>query len=365
MSKGTTVDGSRRGQDSPRLGDRIRGVAAALLLSAALTAPGAIAAQESHGGPFLYVANQPAATVSVIDMSVNEVVETVDLQTLGFGPNAKPHHIAVEPDGAHWYLSLIGENRVLKFDRDNELVGQAEFEVPGLLALDAADGVLYVGRSMSAVNPPQRIGAIDIATMDVDEIDVFYPRPHALALHPTGQFVYSASLGVNQIAAVDVASGLANLVSLDGPPHAVVQFAVSPNGRNMVGTTQLTGQVMVFELAAMNRPELVRTVEVGGQPWHPVYTHDGRYVVVGSKMANKVSVIDPATGRVVKVIEGEGIAQPHGAAVSPDGRWIYVSNNNSKGDYTPQGAADAGTVVVIDAGSLEIAKVIEVGAGAA
>ena len=76
---------------------------------------------------YAYVANQGAATVTVIDTETLEIVDVVDLTTLGFSANAKPHHIVVEPDGSHWYLSLIGENRVLKFDRGNELVGQAEF----------------------------------------------------------------------------------------------------------------------------------------------------------------------------------------------------------------------------------------------
>ncbi|MEE8267808.1 MAG: hypothetical protein V3R97_02745, partial [Gemmatimonadales bacterium] len=92
--------------------------------------------QTVHGDPtpLLYVANQNSALVSVIDMASNTVVETVDLQALGFSATAKPHHVVVEPDGSAWYVSLIAENRVLKFDRDNQLVGQLEFERPGMMA---------------------------------------------------------------------------------------------------------------------------------------------------------------------------------------------------------------------------------------
>ena len=69
-------------------------------------------------------------------MDIDEVVHTIDLQALGFAAMAKPHHIAVEPDGSHWYVSLIAANAVLKFNRDNELVGRLEFERPGLRAID-------------------------------------------------------------------------------------------------------------------------------------------------------------------------------------------------------------------------------------
>ena len=53
-------------------------------------------------------------------------------------------------DGVHWYVSLIGANRVLKFNRANELVAQAEMEVPGLLELHPTKDLLLAGRSMSA-----------------------------------------------------------------------------------------------------------------------------------------------------------------------------------------------------------------------
>src|SRR5690606_32812336 len=86
------------------------------------TASGTAAAALRAAGPLVYVCNQDDATVSLIDTRTNEVVHTVDLKQHGFGPNAKPHHVAVEPDGSYWYVSMIGENRVAKFDRGNRLV---------------------------------------------------------------------------------------------------------------------------------------------------------------------------------------------------------------------------------------------------
>ena len=118
--------------------------------------------------------------VSVIDVEAGVVARTVDLQKLGFSAEAKPHHVAVEEDGSFWYVSLIGDDKLLKFDRANNLVAQATFERPGLMVLDPKSDKLYVGRSMKAVNPPQRIGIITRSTMEIEEVDVFIPRPHAV-----------------------------------------------------------------------------------------------------------------------------------------------------------------------------------------
>ena len=332
---------------------------------ACATGPGSGAAGPAPGdaAPRLYAANQGAATVSVIDPASLAVVETVDLRALGFSDNARPHHIVVEPDGAHWYLSMIGENRVLKFDRGNRLIGQAEFEVPGMLALDPVNDLLMVGRSMAAVNPPTRIGRIDPSTMEVDEIDVFFQRPHALTVGPDGAHVYSASLAVNQMAAVDLASEAPELVELEGPVHTLVQFAISPDGGTLVATGQMTGQLLVFDLSDPGAPRLTRTVDVGAHPWHPVFTPDGALIFFGNKQSNSVSVVDVRSWRQVEEIRHPAIAEPHGSAMAPDGRTVFISSNNTSGAYG--GPGSGGTVVAIDVASRTVRGVVETGANTA
>src|SRR5881409_1079879 len=70
---------------------------------------------------FVYVANQASGKVTVIDASTDSVVAIVDFTTLGFSAHPKPHHIVVEPDGSYWYVSLVGDNAVVKLDRANHV----------------------------------------------------------------------------------------------------------------------------------------------------------------------------------------------------------------------------------------------------
>lgn len=310
-------------------------------------------------GPLLLAANQGAATVSVIDADRMEVIHTVRLEEFGFTTNARPHHVVAEPDGSFWYLSLIGENRVLKFDRNHQLVGQTEFEVPGMLALHPEEDVLLVGRSMSAVNPPTRVGRITRSTMAAEEIDVFFPRPHALAVGPNGRF-FSASLAVNQVASVDLEDESSELYDVGGPPYTLVQFAVAPDSQTMVATAQMTGELLVFDISDPSSPRLVDAVEVGQHPWHPVFTPDGRWVVFGNKQSNSVSFVDAHSWKQVAEVRHEAIAEPHGSAVSPDGRTVYISSNNTRGAYGGEGAG--GTVVAIDVATRRVQAVAQTGA---
>ena len=362
-------------------------IAAALALACAAASgaaggprPGGSAA--SAGGPaepaLLYVTNQNGASVSVIDVERQEEVARVDLQALGFGPNAKPHDTALEPDGSYWYVSLIGENRVLKFDRENSLVGQVEMEVPGLVVAHPTRDLLVVGRSMSAVNPPSSVALIRRSDMTLlDEIEVLFARPHANSVN--GQYAYSASLAENRMGVIDLDSGDVELIDLPEPatidtagmehaehagmtPHTLVEFALSPDGRWMVAGGQISGVLIVFDLVDPSTPRLVQRVQIGGAPWHPAFTPDGRWVYVPLNRANQVAVVDTETWEVAERIQGRGIAQPHGAAPSPDGRWMFISNNNLEGTYVATGSdPGVGTVAVVDTGTREIVQVIEVG----
>ncbi|MBO6575883.1 MAG: YncE family protein [Rhodothermales bacterium] len=315
---------------------------------------------------YIYVCNQGEAKVTVIDAATNEIVDTVDLTELGYPENAKPHHVAVEPDGSYWYLSMISANRVLKFNRDNEVVGTAEFQVPGMLQLSAGDDLLYVGRSMSAVNPPQSIGVIERSTMEVDEVDIFFPRPHALAVTPDGDFVLSASLAENRMIVLDQESGDGVFMELPGEIHSLVQFAIAPDGQSAIAGGELTSRLFFLDLSNAPEVSIRGTIDVGDRPWHPVYAADGRHAFVPNKGADAVTVVDTQEMRVVTVIEGQGMAQPHGSALSADGRFLYVSQQNTGApmDMSPGATMDHsghGMVTVIDTATNEIVKVFHIG----
>lgn len=323
------------------------------------------AGPDAAQGQMIYVCNQGAATLSVINAETQEVTDRIDLQELGFSANAKPHHTVAEPDGSHWYVTLIGENRVLKFNRKNELVGQAEMEVPGLLSLHPTRDLLIVGRSMSAVNPPQSIVLIRRSDMTVQrDIPTFFRRPHALETSPDGQWTYIASLAENQILAVNTETDETELTTLPGNTHVFVDFAISPDGSTMVATGQVTGKALVMDLSDPANPQVTDSIDVNAQPWHPEFSPDGRYVYFGNKQAHTVTVLDMQSRSVAAVIEGNGLAQPHGSAMSADGRWLYISNNNRQGTYQASGAAGEGdppgTVTVIDTRTNTIEKIIEV-----
>ncbi|MCU0621050.1 MAG: hypothetical protein MUC69_06060 [Gemmatimonadales bacterium] len=323
-------------------------------------APAAAGAQQAQR---LYVTNQDDATITVVDLPSHRVLETIDLQQLGYPANAKPHHAQVEPDGSHWYATLIGAGKVLKFDRDNRVVDSAAMEVPGLLALHPTRDLLVVARSMSAVNPPRRIALIRRSNMEVlDEVDIFFPRPHAIAT--VGDWAYVASLGVNQLAAVRLDGGEVRLVDVDGPYHTLTQFALSPDRRWLVVTGSTSARVLVYDLVDPGTPTLAHEVALEPGPFESAFTADGRQLVVSNLDANAVSFVNTTTWTVAQVVRHEAFRQPHGVALGPDGRYVYVSNRFQSGgahDHEGHKATGSGNVVAICVPTRQVDDVVPAG----
>lgn len=313
---------------------RRRTVALAAVLYAACASAGASAPVEgmrpsTDATDKLYVVNQGGATISVIDQQKLAVDTVLDLRALGFSANAKPHHVAVEPDGSFWYVSLIGDGRVLKFDRANRLVGQVQLETPGLLALDPVHDSLYVGRSMTAVNPPRSLGVIARRAFTlVDEHEIVIARPHALAVTHDGRWIHTASLAENRIASVETATGRVVLSTIAGAPRSLVQFALSADGRRMVAGGELSNTLLVFDLTRAPPLQPVAEYPLEGKPWDPRFSTDDRTVFVTLLTRNAVAEVDVAGGAVRRVLEGR-LAQPYAMLVRADGRYAFVVNQNT------------------------------------
>lgn len=310
----------------------------------------------------LYVPSQNAAIVSVIDTEAMLVVRNIKLTELGYSSNSKPHHIAVEPDGQFWYVSLIDENTVVKFDNNNEKVGEAAVTIPALLAVRPGGTDLYVSRFMMGGSIPNSIGRINRTTMTLqDEINVQFNIPHCLTTSHSGDKIFTASLSENQAIIINAASNEVEEFIPLGQSQGPLQMTVSPDDQTLFVSAQLANKMLVIDLASKT---ILDEINVGSQPWHPTFTPDGGRVYVGNFGSNTVSVIDAASRTVETTISGNGLSQPHGIAVSADGNYIFLSNRNVSGQYSPRhdfgDNANVGTVLAINTTTNSIEKVMEV-----
>ncbi len=334
----------------------------------------------SVGQGRVYVANQMAGQVSVLDVENLVVARNVSFAAYGGPMETNPHDVDVEPDGSAWYVSLINAHRVLKYDAaTNEVIGEAELGEtfkPGMLALDPKNGTLFAGRSFSDLSGGESIFAIERAGMTPTEVPVPYSRPHPIAVSNGGAYLLSGSLADNVVASYDLSDladiELADLVTVEGPQKSFVHYAVSPDGTVAALTSQLSQELYFIDVSDPENLEIISVVQVGDQPWHPTYSPDGSRVYVPNRLSNTVSVVsasDPANPRVVATISDPRFAMPHGSGITADGRYLFVSSRNQTFEdgtvrYTPRypfGDNEmVGNVAVIDTRTNTVVKVLEV-----
>lgn len=87
-------------------------------------------------------------------------------------------------------------------------------------------------------------------------------------------------------------------------------------------------------------------IEVGKEPNSAAISPDGKAVYVTNRASNSVSIIDPVTDTVIKTLDvGDG---PHGVAFNRDGSRAYVANRFD------------GTLSIIDTSELEVINTISI-----
>jgi len=322
-------------------------------------------------GPLLYVTNQNGASISVIDVERQEEVARIDLQALGFGPNAKPHDPALEPDGSFWYVSLINAGEVWKFDAHTDtLVGKVTIPgAPALLALTPDGGKLYVSQFTTVFT--NKLSVVNTATMTLTREIPVWSMPHGLRMNHAGTIVYAANMMSDNVSVIDVAADtvitsvlLAWDVNPTGSPkYMPMEVAVSPDDALVAIACSETGEVRMIS-AASNA--VVDSFQVGDQPWHLQFTPDNTFCYVTNRRDHTVSAIHLPMHHVMKVFETPNEPRifnyPHGCDISPDGQYTFVSNENSGHVFIPRYNLNyIGNVVVIDNVLAEIVKVLEVG----
>jgi DNA-binding beta-propeller fold protein YncE len=85
--------------------------------------------------------------------------------------------------------------------------------------------------------------------------------------------------------------------------------------------------LLVFDTAT-GRVE--RKVAVGGNPHEVIATADGRRAFTANARSNTVSVVDLAEGKEIKRLASPLFQYPHGMAIHPDGKTLYLTSEQNK-----------------------------------
>lgn len=368
----------------------------------------------SPDGKKVYVTDNGDKTVSIIDAAINKVTATVSV-------GRSPKEIAVTPDGSRVYVANSESASISVIDSitntvtDTVKVGGAPFGV----AVNPEGTKVYV-----TINDKyfSTVSAIDTSTNKVTATIPVGPNPRGISVTPDGKKVYVAINFCNTVSVIDTATNTVTSTVLAGkspyasglfigsiPVHPVypladfssnitedyiflstpVQFkdlsrnatkwkwdfgdgssstkknpthayseagiyTVSLTVNNANGTDSKTATISVVQKGSLlpsyafitsinsntvsvintENNNLTDTVPVGINPVGAAVSPDGKNVYVTNANYDHrgfVSVIDTAINEVTATVDVGDKYSPYGIAITPDGKKLYVANRDING----------------------------------
>jgi len=280
---------------------------------------------------YVYVANYSSNTVSVINITNNQVVKTIAVGT-------NPFAVAVDQAGKFAYVTNYDSSSVsvISTSTNAVLATIAVGSKPDGIVLAQSGKTAYVANQAS-----NSVSIINTGTRKVTATVTVQSVPEGLAILSNGTFVYAANFGSNSVSVISTLTNsvVANISVGTGP----IAIATSPDGSTAFVTNYNSSTVSVIRTADNS---VVNTINVSSGPYGDSVSPDGHWLYVAS--SNVVSVVDTSTQTVTATIATGG-GEHTFPAFTQDSAFAYVSNPGST------------TVTVINTATQTVSYTIAVG----
>lgn len=276
---------------------------------------------------FTYTQDGGRAIVSVYDPHVITTFNTADnALTSSFAtPFASPR-AAVTPDGTRLYL--VNEDAATI-----DVIEVATQQVIGSIATSVGLGGFDIivspnGKTLYVTNDQSGyVTVIDTLTHTVVTNIFIGGNLGPIAVSPDGEKIYISNFSDGNVYTIETSSNtvIANVFSGAMPG----MISITPDGLRAYIANSLSNNVTILDLAS-------NTI-IGGIPTNPgsfgsAITPDGKKLYVANVYSNTVDVIDVANNVVVTTLSVA--SGPFWAVATPDGKTVYIVNSDSN-DVTP------------------------------
>lgn len=264
-------------------------------------------------GGKVYVANEEADTVSVIDAASFKVLVSVPVGSM-------PHNVQVSPYGKLAWVTNSGKR-------------------------DVGVHAGMSGKEHEMMEDKGEVWAIDTTTDAVVARIPVGEHPAHVVLTPDGRYAYVTNGGEDSVSVIDTsARRMATSIPVGKYPHGL---RISPDGTQAYVANLKGGNVSVIDIGS--RKEVGR-ISVGKGPAQVGFTPDGRWAFVSLSEENAVAVIDPATRRVTRKIAVGSV--PIQLYATPDSRMLVVANQGTR-------RRPGNSVSMIDIESSKVVKTVQ------
>lgn len=272
-----------------------------------------------------FIPNQGANTVSVIDLSDNSVIETIDV-------GGSPTGVAMDAKRGYVYVTNFADDTVsiLSVPFHSEITRVPVGDGPFGVVVSSDGEYVYVTNSLDDTVSVIKENSV-LETIAVGD------NPLGIVVTPDGQYVYVANNGDNTVTVISTEDDEGNeaFTTIEEPidvedldlmegPYGV---AIAPYGSNVYVTNNISNTVSVISIYSSAVTDTINVEDdgLGEGPLGVVVSPDGSYVYVANSSSNTVSVISTSDNTVETTVDvGAG---PWGVDVRNSGDFVYVTNS--------------------------------------
>jgi YVTN family beta-propeller protein len=269
----------------------------------------------------IFVANEGAGTVSVIDAETFKVTRSI-------AAGAGAHNVQVAPDGKRVWVTNNGTPK------------------------PAAAGMAHAGMSAAehgAMADEGEVWAIDTETDQVVAKVVVGKHPAHVVVSADSRWAFVTNGGDNTLSVVDTRTlEVVGTIPTGAFPHGI---RLSPDGKQAYVANLKGGTVSVIDTES--RQEIAQ-IPVGKGPAQVGFTSDGRLAFVSLSQEGQVAVIDPVSRKLIRKVRVGNV--PIQLYATPDNRFLFVANQGSR-------KSPGNTVSMIDLSTFSTQR-IHTGSGA-
>jgi DNA-binding beta-propeller fold protein YncE len=283
-----------------------------------------------------------------------------------------PHGIAVSPDKEYVYVSLghgqpNGSAWKLKAGTDEVIRYTPLGLFPATMDISRDGEFIWVANAnFHGDMVPSSISVVATGEMVEVKRIMTCTMPHGSRLNPQGTKQYSACMMDDMLAEIDTHKfdvsrhfvlTKGKEMGMSGAPHGQMKMGEltcvptwaqpSNDGEEIYVACNKSNEIAVVDVASW---KLSRSFPAGNGVYNLAMTKDGRLIAT-NKRGQSVSVFDPKTGKELAKLPTKRKVV-HGAVVSPDNRYAFISVEGV--------GTDPGTVEVIDLQSLKTVTTIDV-----